>query len=1179
MRGVLAWLEASIAGVPLAVLEVWGRLGYVLGLCLAALAFGGFTLRVGPRFAIGRERLAWDAQTLWSMTLTFVIVLASGSLGSFLVLVPGAQTFESLKDLAVFTCVTLFGYPALLSVPVAYGLSDLIEGVPPDFILSWLPGYLINPACFWVSYQLIGRCPDFRRVATWGRYALFVVFFTCLEPVLWGFICSDRFTARLSYSRVTSALLLTTGITWLLAPFAMLGALPLARRVGLFWAEIPGHVKERAIGRREWAWVSGSSATPDASPGAAGVPIRLFILLPFIGLVLLMVAATASVTLRSAERDAEKLALQLNREVSANIELRLDDLFLLEGRDAFAARLSDVLEQSSIATDGCALILDRRGEPLARSKHCGALIESATAALRGAAGSLAGLDRPVELVVEHVSERPLARDTWRARAAPYRGPARVDWILMSLMPEAFYLAGVRTGNTHSALLFAGALLLALICAGFLAAAVTGTLRTFAQGARAIAAGSLSVRLPPSPLEELGIASAAFNDMAGQLKASFDELLVEVERRKASERAIAETAERLRASENRLQLAIQAGSFGIWDWDIAGDVLLWDASMYALYGVREQDFSGAYEAWLRCLHPDDAWAAAEDVAAALRGEKEHDLEFRIRRPDGTLRFIRAVSRTLRDDTGKPVRMVGINWDITERRRHEEERSRLLADLHERVKELHLLHATSRLLQRDRPFDAALLRELVTQMPPAWLYPECCEARIAYRELVVATAGFRDAPWRLSRPFVTSDGAGVVEVVYLEQRPAAQEGPFLAEERALLDSLAEMLVRYLELRKQKEELERQVRVRTAELVLAKDEAETASRAKSRFLATMSHEIRTPMNAVLGFGQLLSRDVGLTPRAQGWLEKLLRNGYHLLELINNVLEMSKIEAGRVELSAAGFDLQRLLADVEDMLRERFESKGLSFAVRRSATLPRRVRSDAAKLRQILINLLGNAARFTEVGGVTLQVEERPGPGRQRVSFRVTDTGVGIAPEELDQVFEPFRQTQSGLRTQTGTGLGLAISRDFARLLGGELRLESELGRGTTVELEIPLDSDAGAPPEAPVRRARITGLSPGRPSPSVLVVDDEADQRELLRELLTELGLATFEAADAEAALRSIAERRPDLVFMDVRLPGMDGVEATRRIRATPSGKDLPIVIASASVLADEQGSALSTGANEF
>ena len=174
MTNVISWLEAIFRGIPLPLLEVWGRFSYIVGLVLAICAFGGFTFRIGERWGFGRERQAWDAKAFLSMPLTFVLIIATGYIGSFIVLVPGAQTFESLKDLVVLLCVVLFGYPALITVPFAYGLSDLIEGVPPEFLLDWLPGYFINPACFWIAYQLIGKNPDFRQCDHLGRYLAFV---------------------------------------------------------------------------------------------------------------------------------------------------------------------------------------------------------------------------------------------------------------------------------------------------------------------------------------------------------------------------------------------------------------------------------------------------------------------------------------------------------------------------------------------------------------------------------------------------------------------------------------------------------------------------------------------------------------------------------------------------------------------------------------------------------------------------------------------------------------------------------------------------------------------------------------------------------------------------------------------------------------------------------------------
>jgi hypothetical protein len=237
MNAIIIWLEAAFGFLPLPLLEVWGRFAYVVGLALTIGAFGGFTLWPGGRWGFGRERQAWDEKAVLSMPVTFVAIVLAGYIGSFIVLVPGAQTFESLKDLTVFLCIALFGYPALITVPFAYGLSDLIEGVPPEFLRDWLLGYFINPSCFWVAYQFIGKNPDFRRGRTWGRYLLFVLLVMSIEPVLWGYICAGKFTPVISYGRITPALFFTTSITWMIAPFAMLGAFPLTRRSGMFWAK------------------------------------------------------------------------------------------------------------------------------------------------------------------------------------------------------------------------------------------------------------------------------------------------------------------------------------------------------------------------------------------------------------------------------------------------------------------------------------------------------------------------------------------------------------------------------------------------------------------------------------------------------------------------------------------------------------------------------------------------------------------------------------------------------------------------------------------------------------------------------------------------------------------------------------------------------------------------------
>ena len=371
MSSVITWLEGIFSGIPLPLLEVWSRFSYIVGFVLALCAFGGVIFRVGGQWGLGWQRQTWDAKAFLSLPLTFGAIIASGYLGSFIVLVPGAQTFESLKDLVVLLCIVLFGYPALFAVPPAYMLSDLIEGVPPGFVLSWAEGYFFWTAFVWLAHQLIGRNPDFRAMRTWARYGVFVALIMLFDPVMWGFICSGEFTADIWYRTISPALFFTLSVSWLIAPWAFLVALPLARRFGWFWAEIPGHVGERALGSGEWIWSAGpGKATGDASRVDEGVPIRVFVFAPFILLLLVMVGATAIVALRSADDDAARLVTRLHQEASTSFRLRLAEHLALspsltdaERRDALAA----LLRSQAIGPDGRAFILDGTGALIASS--------------------------------------------------------------------------------------------------------------------------------------------------------------------------------------------------------------------------------------------------------------------------------------------------------------------------------------------------------------------------------------------------------------------------------------------------------------------------------------------------------------------------------------------------------------------------------------------------------------------------------------------------------------------------------------------------------------------------------------------------------------------------------------------------------------------------------------------
>ncbi|MEW5982301.1 MAG: ATP-binding protein [Acidobacteriota bacterium] len=386
--------------------------------------------------------------------------------------------------------------------------------------------------------------------------------------------------------------------------------------------------------------------------------------------------------------------------------------------------------------------------------------------------------------------------------------------------------------------------------------------------------------------------------------------------------------------------------------------------------------------------------------------------------------------------------------------------------------------------------------------------------------------------------------------------------------------------LELARHRDHLEDLVAQRTAELELAKAVAESASRAKSSFLANMSHEIRTPLNAILGFGQLLAHDPVLTPRQHEYLQAIARAGEHLLVLINDILDLAKIEAGRAQFMPGAFDLHACLDDLTAMFRMRCEAKSLSFEARVASEVPRFVETDEGKLRQILVNLLGNAAKFTSAGGVVLDASAERGASDNQwwVSIAVRDTGPGIDPEHLDTIFQAFGQAAGG-RATGGTGLGLSIAQEFARLLGGDVGVDSRPGSGSVFTLTIPLVTAEPVSATKPIPARRVVGLANVTDPPRILIVDDRADNRIILHAMLTSVGFVTRQATDGHGGVALFDTWHPHAILMDMKMPGMSGYEATRRIKATERGKTTPIIAISASAFDFNQQEAFEAGADLF
>ncbi|HBE17036.1 MAG TPA: hypothetical protein DEG17_19130 [Cyanobacteria bacterium UBA11149] len=364
-------------------------------------------------------------------------------------------------------------------------------------------------------------------------------------------------------------------------------------------------------------------------------------------------------------------------------------------------------------------------------------------------------------------------------------------------------------------------------------------------------------------------------------------------------------------------------------------------------------------------------------------------------------------------------------------------------------------------------------------------------------------------------------------------------------------------------------------------AKEAAETANKAKSIFLANMSHELRTPLNAILGFSQIMNRDSSLKEEQIENLSIISRSGEHLLSLINDVLNMSKIEAGRTILTPNIFDIYEMLNIIEEMFQSRAEAKGIQLIFNCDLDIPKYVFADESKLRQILINLLSNSIKFTEEGKVTLRVflgnSTEVDSNKELINFEVEDTGYGIKPEELKTLFDTFVQTETGRHSQEGTGLGLAISQKFAQLMGGKITVSSTFGKGTIFRFDIPVEIAKSSEIKSTQPTSRVIHIAPNQPTYRILVVDDRWENRQVLSKLLRAVGFQVKEAVNGEEAVTISENWQPHLIWMDMRMPVMNGYEATQRIKATQ--QDIIIIALTASAFEEERSQILAHGCNDY
>ena len=737
-------------------------------------------------------------------------------------------------------------------------------------------------------------------------------------------------------------------------------------------------------------------------------------------------------------------------------------------------------------------------------------------------------------------------------------------------------------------------------------------------------------------------------------------------REARERQQAEL--KLRSVTERFQYLLATTPAVIFSCQLGGnyEVTFVSENIVSMIGYEAQEFMDGSLDWHSLIHPKDR-EIVDTAYAQILEKKSISYEYRELHKDGSYRWRYDEVKLVKDAAGIPVECVGYGVDITARKQAELalqqqlKRERLVNSIQERIRSsLNLEEVMTMAVKEVRQF-LSTDRTVIYRFNPDWSGFIAVESVAAdtmpilgidindscFREGYISfyqegnlraidniyTAGISECHINLLRQFEIKANL-VVPLLQGENLWGLLIAHHCRSQRhwdsSEIESLKQISVQ-LAIAIQQSTLFEQAKTEILERKLAETAlqkavvaADKANRAKSEFLSSMSHELRTPLNAILGFSQVMVQDSSLHSQHQQHLEIINRASEHLLSLINDILEMSKIESGRTQLNESSFNLIKLLETLEEMFRLKAVSKKLQLNFEVANGVPHFVNGDECKLRQILINILGNAIKFTETGSVTLQVkmkveeswavetaeftdlQTKPADAGSeqsaqadfdwvdansirpvflqnseflRLQFEIEDTGPGIAAEEMNKLFEPFEQTKTGHKSQQGTGLGLPISRKFVQMMGGDITVSStpDLGSKFAFDIQIRLADPTDVKMLKPQKK--VIGLAPDQPEYRILVVDDRADNRLVLVRLLSSIGLLVREAENGQEAVAVWEDWQPQLIWMDMRMPVMDGYEATKQIKAHPLGQTTVIIALTASAFEEERKSILAAGCDDF